>query len=80
MGERLRREMPLMARAINLYVANQFTGRGMQGAPQDGITMLEPPRAPKPEPMPRVDEQALADAQDATAELAPTARSPSRRE
>lgn len=66
-AERLRREMPLMAQMVNLYVMNQFTGRGMQGAPQDGVTMLEPPKAP--EPVPQVDEQALAEAQDATTKL-----------
>ncbi|MFK0181740.1 hypothetical protein ACIQVR_37945 [Streptomyces xanthochromogenes] len=66
-AERLRREMPLLARTVTFYENNQLAGRGLGGGPQDGLMSLLPPRAP--DPMPPLDASALVDAQTATAEL-----------
>ncbi|MEV6672698.1 hypothetical protein [Streptomyces sp. NPDC051162] len=66
-AERLRREMPLLARMVTFYENNQLAGRGLDGAPEDGVMPL--PTAPAPGLMPPLDEKALADAQAATAVL-----------
>ncbi|MGW0920720.1 hypothetical protein ACWD3J_17100 [Streptomyces sp. NPDC002755] len=66
-AERLRQEMPLLAGMVTFYENNQLAGRGLDGAPQDGVTPLLPPTGP--DPMPTVDEEALAEAQAATAVL-----------
>ncbi|MEU5090388.1 hypothetical protein [Streptomyces sp. NPDC021356] len=66
-AERLRTEMPLLAGMVAFYENNQLAGRGLDGAPEDGVMPLLPPSAP--DPMPPLDEKALADAQAATAVL-----------
>lgn len=66
-AERLRRELPLLAHMVTFYERNQIDGRGLDGAPEDGLTLLEPDRGP--DPMPPLDEEALAAAQEATAVL-----------
>lgn len=52
---------------ITFYEKNQLTGRGLNGAPEDGVMPL--PTAADPEPMPPLDKKALGDAQAATAVL-----------
>ncbi|WP_413804717.1 hypothetical protein [Streptomyces sp. OE57] len=59
--------MPLLAGMVTFYENNQLAGRGLEGAPEDGVTSLAPP--PGPDPMPPLNEQALAEAQAATAML-----------
>lgn len=66
-AERLREQMPLLAGVVTFYESNQLAGRGLEGAPEDGVSQLAPPRGP--EPVPPLDEQALAEAQAATAVL-----------
>ncbi|WP_149563201.1 hypothetical protein [Streptomyces cacaoi] len=66
-AERLRREMPLLAGMITFYENNQLAGRGLAGAPEDGVMPLAPPCGPAP--MPPLDKEALAQAQAATAVL-----------
>lgn len=66
-AERLREQMPLLAGMVTFYENNQLAGHGLDGAPEDGVTPLAPPTGP--DAMPPVDEQALAEAQDATAVL-----------
>lgn len=66
-AERLRTQMPLLARMVTFYENNQLAGRGLEGAPSDGVMPLSPPRAPGP--MPPLDDKALAEAQAATAVL-----------
>ncbi|WP_267717277.1 hypothetical protein [Streptomyces sp. CoH17] len=66
-AERLREDMPLLAGMVTFYENNQLAGRGLDSAPQDGVTHLLPPA--DPDPMPTVDEEALAEAQTATAVL-----------
>ncbi|MFJ9899602.1 hypothetical protein ACIQPR_40340 [Streptomyces sp. NPDC091280] len=66
-AERLRTEMPLLAGMVTFYENNQLAGRGLDGAPEDGVMPL--PTSPAPGPMPPLDEKALADAQAATAVL-----------
>ncbi|MFD0077317.1 hypothetical protein ACFVIY_33290 [Streptomyces sp. NPDC127166] len=65
--ERPRMEMPLPAGMATFHENDQLAGRGLDGAPEDGVMPL--PAAPAPEPMPALDEKALADAQAATAVL-----------
>ncbi|MDJ0383742.1 hypothetical protein [Streptomyces sp. G-G2] len=57
-ADRLRVEMPFLAQMVTFYENNQAAGRGLEGGPEDGVTMLEPPRGP--DPMPPVDEAAMA--------------------
>ncbi|MEV0581184.1 hypothetical protein [Streptomyces sp. NPDC050392] len=64
-AERLREEMPLLAGMVTYYESNQLAGRGLDGAPDDGVM----PLPGGPDPMPPLDEEALADAQAATAVL-----------
>ncbi|MFJ2203292.1 hypothetical protein [Streptomyces violaceusniger] len=66
-AERLREQMPLLAGMVTFYENNQLAGRGLDGAPEDGVMPLLPPGGP--DPMPPVDQAALADAQAATAVL-----------
>ncbi|MGW8557980.1 hypothetical protein [Streptomyces tubercidicus] len=66
-AERLRREMPLLAGIVTFYENNQLAGRGLDGESEDGVMPLLPTGAP--DPMPPLDEKALADAQAATAVL-----------
>jgi hypothetical protein len=66
-AERLREQMPLLAGMITFYENNQLAGRGLDGAPEDGVMPLLPPSGP--DPMPTVDEEALTEAQAATAVL-----------
>lgn len=66
-AERLREQMPLLAGMVTFYENNQLAGRGLDGAPEDGVMPLAPPRGP--DPLPPLDEQALAEAQAATAVL-----------
>ncbi len=66
-AEQLRQEMPLLAGMVTFYENNQLAGRGLDGAPQDGVMPLLPPTGP--DPIPTVDEEALAEAQAATAVL-----------
>ncbi|WP_338675978.1 hypothetical protein V1460_25640 [Streptomyces sp. SCSIO 30461] len=66
-AERLREQMPLLAPMVTFYENNQLAGRGLAGAPEDGVMPLAPPHGP--DPMPTLDEEALAQAQAATAVL-----------
>lgn len=66
-AERLRREMPLLAGMVTFYENNQLAGRGLDGAPEDGVSPLPPQGGP--DPMPPLDEDALAQARAATAVL-----------
>ncbi|MGW6308289.1 hypothetical protein [Streptomyces niveus] len=66
-ADRLRAEMPLLAGMVTFYENNQLAGRGLEGAPEDGVLPLPDPAGPGP--MPLLDEKALADAQAATAVL-----------
>lgn len=66
-AERLREQMPLLGGMVTFYERNQINGRGLDGAPEDGIMPLAPPSGP--DPMPPLDEEALAEAQAATAVL-----------
>lgn len=66
-AERLRTEMPLLAQMVTFYENNQLAGRGLDGAPEDGVMPLR--GAPAPQPMLPVDEKALAGAKAATAVL-----------
>ncbi|MER6706793.1 hypothetical protein [Streptomyces fumanus] len=66
-AERLREQMPLLAGMVTFYENNQLAGRGLDGAPDDGVLPLLPPSGPKA--MPTVDEEALTKAQAATAVL-----------
>lgn len=66
-ADRLRVEMPFLAQMVTFYENNQAAGRGLEGGPGDGVTMLEPPRGP--DPMPPVDEAAMARARAATEAL-----------
>ncbi|WAP58174.1 hypothetical protein [Streptomyces sp. S465] len=66
-AERLRTEMPLLAGMVTFYENIQLAGRGLDGAPEDGVMTLVLPSGP--DPMPPLDEKALADAQAATAVL-----------
>lgn len=66
-AEHLRREMPFLAQMVTFYENNQAAGRGLEGGPEDGVTALEPPRVP--DPLPPVDEAALAKARAATEAL-----------
>ncbi|MCL6732571.1 hypothetical protein [Streptomyces neyagawaensis] len=59
-AERLREEMPPLAGMAPFYENNQLVGRGLDGAPQDGVIPPLPPTGP--EPMPAVGEEALAEA------------------
>lgn len=52
-GERLREQMPLLAPMVTFYENNQFAGRGLAGAPEDGVMPLAPPRGPDPMPTDR---------------------------
>jgi hypothetical protein len=67
-AERLRREMPLLAGMVTFYESNQAADRGLEGGPEDGVMPLAPPRPP--DPLPPVDEAALAKARAATDALA----------
>lgn len=66
-AEQLRREMPFLAPMVTFYENNQAAGRGLEGGPEDGVTMLEPPGPA--EALPPVDEAALARARAATEAL-----------
>ncbi|MFG3590726.1 hypothetical protein [Streptomyces sp. NPDC047990] len=66
-AERLRTQMPLLAGMITFYENNQLAGRGLDGAPEDGVMPLQPSGGP--DPMPPLDEEALAEAKAATAVL-----------
>ncbi|MGW7319901.1 hypothetical protein [Streptomyces sp. NPDC054865] len=66
-AERLREQMPLLAPMVTFYENNQLAGHGLAGAPEDGVLPLAPPR--RPDPMPPLDEEALTEAQAATAVL-----------
>ncbi|MFI9275972.1 hypothetical protein ACIGXM_35565 [Kitasatospora sp. NPDC052896] len=63
-AERLRRELPLLAHMVTFYERNQTDGRGLDGAPEDGMMLLDLPAAP--DPMPPLDRKALAAAEKAT--------------
>ncbi|MFB8353027.1 hypothetical protein [Streptomyces niveus] len=66
-AEHLRAKMPLLAGMVTFYENNQLDGRGLDGAPEDGVLPLPDPTGPGP--VPPLDEKALADAQAATAVL-----------
>lgn len=66
-AEQLRREMPFLAGMVAFYENNQAAGRGLEGAPEDDVTVLEPPGPPQA--LPPVDEAALARARAATEAL-----------
>lgn len=66
-AEQLHREMPFLAGMVTFYENNQAAGRGLEGGPEDGVTLLEPPGPP--EEMPPVDEAALAKARATTEAL-----------
>ncbi|GAB2520736.1 hypothetical protein GCM10026982_54610 [Nocardiopsis aegyptia] len=65
--ERLRAQMPLLAEMVTFYERGQISGRGLAGAPEDGVSALGAPRAAAP--VPAVDERALQRAQEATSDL-----------
>lgn len=65
--ERLCKQMPLLAGMVTFYGNNQLAGRGLDGARGRGDAPLLPPGGP--DPMPPVDQAALADTQAATAVL-----------
>ncbi|MGH3802692.1 MAG: hypothetical protein ACRDTD_21720 [Pseudonocardiaceae bacterium] len=62
-GDRLRVEMPFLAQMVTFYENNQAAGRGLGGGPEDGVSMLQPPSGP--DPLPPVDEAAMASARTA---------------
>lgn len=66
-ADRLRIEMPFLAGMVTFYENNQAAGLGLDGGPEDGVTLLEPPRPP--DPLPPVDEMALARTREATEAL-----------
>lgn len=66
-AERLRNQLPLLAGVVTFYENNQLAGRGLDGAPEDGVMPLQPSGGP--DPMPPVDDEALAAAQAAAAVL-----------
>ncbi|MFD8887542.1 hypothetical protein ACFV0H_34400 [Streptomyces erythrochromogenes] len=66
-AERLRGQMPFLAQMVTFYENNQAAGRGLDGGPEDGVSILPPP--PAREPLPPVDERALAQAKAATMAL-----------
>lgn len=55
-AERLLVEMPFLAGMVTFHENHQAAGRRLEGALEDGVTMLEPPRPPAPPP---VDEAAM---------------------
>ncbi|MGK5639792.1 hypothetical protein ACSNOK_15980 [Streptomyces sp. URMC 126] len=63
-AERLRHEMPFLAPMVNFYENNQAAGRGLEGAPADGMMPMVPPRGP--DAMPPVDPAAMGRAREAT--------------
>ncbi|MEU2856676.1 hypothetical protein [Streptomyces syringium] len=67
-AERLRREMPFLAPMVTFYENNQAAGRGLEGAPGDGVFPL-PGYAPGPGPGPALDTDALEEARQATGAL-----------
>lgn len=67
-AERLRWEMPFLAPVVTFYENNQAAGRGLEGAPDDGVIPL-PGYAPDPGPVPSLDTNALGQAQQATQAL-----------
>lgn len=66
-AERLRAQMPLLAEVVTFYERNQIDGRGLGGAPEDGVSALAVPGPTGPAPA--VDERALHRAQAATEDL-----------
>ncbi|MEE1782703.1 hypothetical protein PUR71_07170 [Streptomyces sp. SP17BM10] len=42
-ADRLRLEMPWLAGIVTFYENNQAAGRGLEGSPEDGVSLLEPP-------------------------------------
>jgi hypothetical protein len=66
-AERLRGEMPFLARMVTFYENNQAAGRGLEGGPEDGVTMLDPPSGQ--DPMPPLDPEAMDRTRRATEAL-----------
>ncbi|OKI23011.1 hypothetical protein A6A08_18065 [Nocardiopsis sp. TSRI0078] len=66
-ADRLRAQMPLLAEMVTFYERGQISGRGLVGAPEDGVSALGAPRTAAP--VPAVDETALQRVQEATQDL-----------